>query len=101
MPRKKKEKVFQLFTTDQTIGWYPIDHFFYAQSVHDKNNRLVEGPVVAHLETHAAMNLQGWGVSVVSEGKDSENPRWEEFDDIPTALRRMADIIEAHNKKVG
>lgn len=95
---KSKKKRFQFFTTDREVGWYPIDHFFYAQSAHDKNNRIVEKGAVVHLEAHASMrNANGFSVSVIEEqGKFAVA---EEFDDYPAALRRMADIIEAHSKK--
>lgn len=94
------KKHFQFFTTDSDINssWFPIDHFFFARQL---NRGQKEGPKVVHLETHASVrNANGYGVSVIHrEGKsDSEEATWEEFDDIPTALRRMADIIEAHNK---
>lgn len=93
---KSKKKHFQFFTTDREVGWYPMDHFFYAQSAHDKQNRLIEKGVVVHLETHAT-GRNGFSVSVIrGEGDDSKA---EEFDDYPAALRRMADIIEAHSKK--
>lgn len=96
MPKKKNH---QFFTTDMQVGWYPIDHFFYAPAVHNKGNRgFVEKGVVVHLEGHASLrNENGFSVSVVQgEGKNSKA---EEFDDYPSALRRMADIIEAHSKR--
>jgi hypothetical protein len=90
-------KRFQFFTTDTDMdsSWFPIDHFFFAPySLDKKTNRIVQGDKVVHLEMHAAINSSsGLGVSVVQDKK------WEEFDDIPSALRRMADIIEAHSKK--
>lgn len=94
-----KKKSFQFFTTDMQVGWYPIDHFFYAPAIPNKGNGgFVEEGVVVHLETHAALTPSGLGVSVVQgEGKGHIH---EEFNDIPSALRRMADIIEAHSKKV-
>lgn len=79
----------------------PIDHFFYAQCTHDKNNRIVEKGSVVHLEAHASMrNANGFSVSVIEviEGQGKFAVA-EEFDDYPAALRRMADIIEAHSKK--
>jgi hypothetical protein len=89
---------FQFFTTDTDSknSWFPIDHFFFARKLEEGQE---EGPKVVHLETHASVrNASGMGVSIVSPAKDpAKNSNWEEFDDIPSALRRMADIIEAHN----
>lgn len=90
-----KKKSFQFFTTDQGLiqgTWFPMDHFFYAPCVR-KQGALVEKGVVVHLEGHAALNASGFSVSVV------QGDKYEEFDDYPSALRRMADIIEAHSKK--
>jgi len=93
------KKHFQFFTTDSDFNssWFPIDHFFFARQL---NRGQKEGPKVVHFETHASVrNASGMGVSVISHKEDDkENPHWEEFDDISTALRRMADIIEAHTK---
>jgi hypothetical protein len=94
-----KEHHFQFFTTDQNLihgTWFPIDHFFYAPCIDDPNTGgLVEDNKVVHLETHASVgNKSGFAVSVV------QGETYEEYDDIPSALRRMADIIEAHTKSL-
>jgi hypothetical protein len=93
---------FQFFTTDQNLirgTWFPMDHFFYAECRYDKKNgSLVEKGVVVYLEAHANINMpSGRSVSVVQgEGEKSTS---EEVVDYPTALRRMADIIEAYHAK--
>jgi hypothetical protein len=87
--------MFQFFTTDS--DWdstpFPIDHFYYADSRKATSRESIEKGTVVHLETHATSNT-GRCVSIVS------GEQWEEFDDIPSALRKMADIIEAHTKQV-
>lgn len=91
-----RKKHFQFFTTDNE-GWFPIDHFFYAQC-REKNGKMVEKGVVVHLEGHATAN-NGFAVTVFQNDHNANNQMAEEFDDYPTALRRMADIIEAHTRK--
>jgi hypothetical protein len=79
-------KRFQFFTSevDDWGGWKPIDHFFYAARLPDNTDK---GSVV-WLETHGDIVSLTQG-----EGADAEVS---EFTDIPAALRKMADIIEAH-----
>jgi hypothetical protein len=85
-------KRFQFFTSevDDWGGWKPIDHFFYAPRSPDNTDK---GSVV-WLETHANPKSGRSHVSII-EGEGDEAVV-SEFTDIPTALRKMADIIEAH-----
>lgn len=88
------KKNFQFFTTDTDMdcSWFPMDHFFYGFRTRDEKG------VVVHLEGHASISKpSGFSVSVV-QGEGKKRKR-EEFDDYPSALRRMADIIEKHTKK--
>lgn len=121
-------KRFQLFTTDSDFNssWFPIDHFFYAPVLRRVRGKPVTEEKVVHLETHAApFKKGGMGVSVihgahafVDDGMSHEQhdpiptckvcgksplhcqAQYEEYNDIPSALRRMADIIEAHAKSL-
>lgn len=93
-PTREEEAVqhFQFFTTDYNVGgseyWFPIDHFFYALG----SGSTTEDQVV-YLETHASVrNDTGIAVSLI-HGENRE-----EYDNIPSALRRMADVIEEHTK---
>ena len=96
-----EEKRFQFFTTDQGLihgTWFPMDHFFYAPCIHNPNGGFVEEGVVVWLESHANIrHKNGWSVSVLHG--DGDGSTSEEYDDYPSALRRMADIIEAHTNK--
>jgi hypothetical protein len=99
--QEEEEPRFQFFTTDQNLivgTWYPMDHFFYAPYNWDGQQLIEEGRVV-HLEGHASIrNESGFSISVIQgEGEASVS---EEFDDYPSALRRMADVIEAHTKSI-
>lgn len=97
-----RKKHYQFFTTDMNLirgTWFPMDHFFYAPNTHDPNTGcFLEKGKLVHLEAHASIrHPNGWCVDVIQgEGK---NAKVESFDDYPSALRRMADIIEAHEKK--
>lgn len=98
---EKEEIHFQFFTTDQGLihgTWFPMDHFFYAPSVHSSNGGFVEEGVVVWMEAHANIrHPNGWSVSILHG--DGDGSTSEEYDDYPSALRRMADIIEAHTNK--
>ena len=87
--------MFQLFTTaidNESDDDYPfpIDHFYYMAE--RDNMGKDDRQTVVYLETHAK-SKSGKQVSIVY-GSECE-----EFDDIPSALRRMADIIEAHHNQ--
>lgn len=91
----------QFFTSDQGLiygTWFPMDHFFYAPARHHKGHPgFVENGVVAYLEGHANINHpNGFSIDVVS--RQGRKRKSESFDDYPSALRRMADIIEEHTK---
>lgn len=91
----------QFFTTDQGLvhgTWFPMDHFFFAPSIHNRKGGFVEENVIVHLEGHSNVNHpNGFSVSVIQGWGDKAKA--EEFDDYPSALRRMADIIEEYSKK--
>ena len=71
-------------------SWVPIDHFFYAS----------KKKVLVHLETHASVRTEsGFGVSVISGTYGKPGYKAEEFDTVPQALRRMAEIIEQAEQK--
>lgn len=97
------DTTFQFFTTDQNLisgTWFPMDHIFYAPCIRNPDNPhgLIERGVVVWMEAHTNINHEnGWSVSVIQG--EGENKKREEFDDYPSALRRMADIIEEHHKK--
>jgi hypothetical protein len=89
------DQSFQFFTSevDDWGGWRAIDHFFYAPLQINYNTPiLVEKGCVVRLEMHANY------ISII-EGEGDEAVV-SEFIDIPTALRKMADIIEAHTHSI-
>jgi len=92
----------QFFTTDtdSSFSWFPIDHFFFAPYKRDSAGKLIqdENNKIVHLEGHASVSTTS-GFSVTVNYRDNES-KWksEEYDTYPQALRRMADLIEAHEK---
>jgi|SRR5579859_4238308 len=73
--------------------WYPIDHFFYA-TYHWK-----DGVGIIRTDPIAWLESSGNYHHVIS-GKDLNGiSKREKFDSIAKALRRMADIIEDHERK--
>lgn len=77
----------QFFVSDvssEQPGWCPIDHFFYATYITDKQGKLIndKNNIVTSIECVGTRFLV----------RDSGEYLW--FDDRPSALRHMADLIE-------
>jgi hypothetical protein len=89
---KKIPDRYQFFTSFES--WCPMDHFFFAQAKHDPDGgSFLEKGKVAHLEAH--------GTTIeVYRGDATRQTIIESFSNYPSALRRMADIIEEHENKL-
>lgn len=90
-------KAFQFFTTDTQDGvdkWFPMDHFFYALYKWDPRSGLDQSQSnqVVCLDVHGGPDGTVFGIS------QGNSDKFETFRDYPSALRRMADIIEQHTK---
>lgn len=94
---------YQFFTTDsdEKQSWFPMDHFFFgaetpasdAGSMHPKKND-GKKEVIVHLEGHTSFRSPtGFSVSIGYTNSLGIKVG-EEWPDYPSALRRMADIIE-------